>query len=1317
MSSNKIKVVLVVITALLMVTSMLSIDMSAGHSTVVNNTIPSGKSSPGIYYKTPDSSVKGFSNTGPVNANKVLNFNIYIPLRNESLLNSLAYQISNPNSPLLDHFMNYTEIEDKFMNKNQYNNDLKTLGGDGFKILNANDPVITASGTEQQISQYLGIQTNCYSNGSSSYYYGHGISKLPDSQISVTNISSLIYAHPSDLVSESQIKATSKLASSQNETAPLVGYSPKYLESVYNATGMYSKGYNGTGQTIGILDFGGDPFIKSQLSYYDHEFNISSPPNFTIAPIGPYQPICGISSGWDGEISLDVEASHTMAPGANITLYIANLDCDLAPVIAEIDHYDKVNDLSQSFSIADSDITSSSAYYACEQETNFLYELGSIEGISFSASSGDAGASGFSTGPLGSVGFPAVSPYVTSVGGTSTYLDFKGTAVSSFYQTAWSNYGFVPDDINYGGSTGGISYTQPLMPYQNSSIIPKGQPCGKTVPDVSFQASIYPGFLYVMPGNETEITGGTSEASPILAGLTVLADQEIGHKIGMLEPSIYYLGDHDYKNVFIPVTFGNNIPYTDNYGYNLVTGWGSLNIANFAKAYETFNLSDRLSVVVCANTSNFNQTRFGEFQPGETVNVNAIINSTMNMNFSNELSMSTNVKTGNFHASLITLEGNVTTIELSYNSTENRWTGNIIVPSDVSGPSYIEVYGNNDLKRGLGIDNVFIGDYLNIISPASTAPCSTNAPSGMEVEGYLSYLNGTIVQGTNATISIYAYSILNNTYYKVYTTKLIATNITTHTYAKNATILLGSVPESAHLPDTVSLIRGDSAYSFTPFMNGPLLQDSSILGPNVVEPGAVGAGQYIDVKGEVTPPSNIETSFDSNCSNITFGLYSPSHKEVSSATYNLVDSLYPSTIPELYVPANSTAGLYTILINTSYYSHTSGVYINGSFYGQIYVTHAISPLISIDSVAYEGQRLMVKANIAYPNGTEVKYGMYSATIYPTLLQKSYYMLTEDTQIPLNYNSTLNEWTGYLTLPSATSDGSYGINFEGLSVPVTYLPPGEYGVYISGISANAYPTTTALNAQKTFEINPEEMIANKHITTEVLTNNLAFEGDTILYNGSVSNSIFINANYIDNSVFSIYNARINGTLYVNNSTVYLNNSLGGNIVAKNSTIIMTSSYVNNINLESSKLKSFDSGYKTITPSQPLVNIVSPVVDKDYSGNITMNIQVTGSNIAYTQVFVNNKMVYNSTSTTLKFKFDTSSLPDGTYNVTVKTIQNDGISTYNYTELHTNNTEVQQSHNLKKLSASNAVVYDIAYASIGLGAIGTALGIFTVLIRRK
>lgn len=126
------------------------------------------------------------------------------------------------------------------------------------------------------------------------------------------------------------------------------------------------------------------------------EFGIRAPPNFTVVPIGPYDPNIGILTGWADEISGDVELSHAMAPGANITLYVANGALPLGPVIAYIVQQDAVDTLSQSFSLPESYMSSLGASFL---EANVIsadqyYALGAAEGITFIASTATPAAAG-----------------------------------------------------------------------------------------------------------------------------------------------------------------------------------------------------------------------------------------------------------------------------------------------------------------------------------------------------------------------------------------------------------------------------------------------------------------------------------------------------------------------------------------------------------------------------------------------------------------------------------------------------------------------------------------------------------------------------------------------------------------------------------------------------------------------------------------------------------------------------------------------------------------------------------------------------------
>src|SRR5205807_4206454 len=64
-----------------------------------------------------------------------------------------------------------------------------------------------------------------------------------------------------------------------------------------------------------------DPnFANSDLHRFDAAFGLPDPPSFTKVKLS--NP--GTNSGWIGEIALDVEWAHAIAPGANIVLVEGN---------------------------------------------------------------------------------------------------------------------------------------------------------------------------------------------------------------------------------------------------------------------------------------------------------------------------------------------------------------------------------------------------------------------------------------------------------------------------------------------------------------------------------------------------------------------------------------------------------------------------------------------------------------------------------------------------------------------------------------------------------------------------------------------------------------------------------------------------------------------------------------------------------------------------------------------------------------------------------------------------------------------------------
>ena len=89
------------------------------------------------------------------------------------------------------------------------------------------------------------------------------------------------------------------------------------------------------------------------------------------------------------------------------------------------------------------------------------------------------------------------------------------------------------------------------------------------------------------------IVGGTSEATPIMAGIVALADQQADHRLGLINPALYLLGALQQHGVpstgIVSVTSGNNsfagvTGFNAAPGYNLATGWGTIDAAKFVPA-------------------------------------------------------------------------------------------------------------------------------------------------------------------------------------------------------------------------------------------------------------------------------------------------------------------------------------------------------------------------------------------------------------------------------------------------------------------------------------------------------------------------------------------------------------------------------------------------------------------------------------------------------------------------------------------------------------------------------------------------------------
>ncbi|MGA3090093.1 MAG: protease pro-enzyme activation domain-containing protein [Terriglobales bacterium] len=106
----------------------------------------------------------------------------------------------------------------------------------------------------------------------------------------------------------------------ESQTSPGCAYTPPSIQTAYNLTGLYNEGYDGTGQTIAIVDWCGSFTIQDDANAFSTQFWLPqlTSSNFNIIYTAPSECI-----GYDQvEINLDVEWAHAVAPGAGINLVV-----------------------------------------------------------------------------------------------------------------------------------------------------------------------------------------------------------------------------------------------------------------------------------------------------------------------------------------------------------------------------------------------------------------------------------------------------------------------------------------------------------------------------------------------------------------------------------------------------------------------------------------------------------------------------------------------------------------------------------------------------------------------------------------------------------------------------------------------------------------------------------------------------------------------------------------------------------------------------------------------------------------------------------
>jgi subtilase family serine protease len=345
----------------------------------------------------------------------------------------------------------------------------------------------------------------------------------------------------------------------------ICGYSGTQMRKAYGA----SAAATGSGQTVALVELGLTPDMFLTLKDYAKANGVPAPSasRYTELSLGQGS-ACG--DPFDIEEQLDVEASYAMAPGAN-QLVVGGDSCnqgdfglqglfnaDLA--VLGTGGHPLATVASNSWGSGDEE----QAAFVTSIEHAILVQA-AAEGVGMYFSSGDGSG----------VYEPASDPYAISVGGTTLGIGKGGTRL---FETGWSDgldlllsgHSWTFEGEN-GAGGGGPSLIWAEPAYQDS-VVPAalatapGNRGGtvRSVPDISANADPFTGIAvgYLTFHNKSGKpptysqfpVGGTSESSPLVAGMVTAAQQGRAAAFGFVNPALYRLAGTGALNDPLPVT-------------------------------------------------------------------------------------------------------------------------------------------------------------------------------------------------------------------------------------------------------------------------------------------------------------------------------------------------------------------------------------------------------------------------------------------------------------------------------------------------------------------------------------------------------------------------------------------------------------------------------------------------------------------------------------------------------------------------------------------------------------------------------------------
>ena len=501
---------------------------------------------------------------------------VYLAGRDAAGLSAYAKAVSDPSSASYGKYLSAGQADARFgATRAQVAEVTAWLKSAGLTVTDTTRHYLSVTGEVADAEKAFGTQLHNYAKGKKTYRAPSKTASTPaglnGAVLTVTGLDNAPHKAnhsdtlpPPDAVFHNAGPFSSYYGSKTATTLPkaygakipyaVKGYTGKQLRAAYGAGRATGKGV-----TVAITDAYASPTIAADAATYAAKHGDAAYGGGQLSQVLPTQYTrteeCG-AAGWYGEETLDVEAVHAVAPASNI-VYVGAESCyddDLLDSLGKIVDGHLADIVSNSWGDIEANQTPDLAA-AYDQ----VFQLGAIEGIGFYFSSGDNGDEVANTGTK-QVDTPANSAWVTAVGGTSLAVG-KGDTYK--WETGWGTLRATLSDDGkswtdfpgaYTSGAGGGTSATVKQPFYQRGVVPSalakanGKQAMRTVPDISAIADPNTGFLVGQSQTFPDGTqkydeyriGGTSLASPVIAGIQALAQQQRGgHPIGFANPAIY----------------------------------------------------------------------------------------------------------------------------------------------------------------------------------------------------------------------------------------------------------------------------------------------------------------------------------------------------------------------------------------------------------------------------------------------------------------------------------------------------------------------------------------------------------------------------------------------------------------------------------------------------------------------------------------------------------------------------------------------------------------------------------------------------------